>query len=66
MWVKEYTTALIKQQWGANLIKFEGLQLPGGGVLNGRQIFDDATTDIDKLRETIRMEHEMPPDFFVG
>ena len=66
MWVKEYTTALIKQQWGANLIKFEGLQLPGGVVLNGRQIFDDATTDIDKLRETIRMEHEMPPDFFVG
>ena len=66
MWMKEYTTALIKQQWGSNLLKFEGMQLPGGVVLNGRQIFDDATTDIDKLRETIRMEHEMPPDFFVG
>ena len=66
MWVKEYTTALIKQQWGSNLLKFEGMQLPGGVVLNGRQIFEDATTDIDKLRETIRMEHEMPPDFFVG
>ena len=64
--VKEYTTALIKQQWGSNLLKFEGMQLPGGVVLNGRQIFDDATTGIDKLRETIRMEHEMPPDFFVG
>lgn len=66
MWLKEYTTALIKQQWGSNLLKFEGMQLPGGVVLNGRQIFDDATTDIDKLRETIRMEHEMPADFFVG
>ena len=66
IWVKEYTTALIKQEWGSNLLKFEGMQLPGGVVLNGRQIFDDATTDIDKLRETIRMEHEMPPDFFVG
>ena len=66
MWLKEYTTALIKQQCGANLIKFDGVQLPGGIVLNGRQIFDDATTDIDKLRETIRSEHEMPPDFFVG
>ena len=66
MWVKEYPTALIKQQWGSNFLKFEGMQLPGGVVLNGRQIFDDATTDIDKLRETIRMEHEMPPDFFVG
>ena len=66
MWVKEYTTALIKQQWGANLIKFEGMQLPGGVVLNGRQIYDDATGDIERLRETIRMEHEFPPDFFIG
>jgi len=66
MWLKEYTTALIKQQWGANLIKFEGMQLPGGVILNGRQIYDDATTDIDKLRETLRTEHELPVDFFVG
>jgi len=66
MWLKEYTTALIKQQWGANLIKFEGMQLPGGVMLNGRQLFDDATTDIDRLREAIRLEHEMPSDFFVG
>jgi len=66
MWLKEYTTALIKQQWGANLIKFEGMQLPGGVILNGRQIYDDATTEIDRLRETIRMEHEMPADFFIG
>ena len=42
MWLKEYSTALIKQQWGANLIKFEGMQLPGGVSLNGRQLFDDA------------------------
>jgi hypothetical protein len=66
MWLKEYTTALIKQQWGANLIKFEGMQLPGGVILNGRQLYDDATTEIDRLRETIRLEHEMPADFFVG
>ena len=42
------------------------MQLPGGVTLNGRQIFDDATTEIDKLRERLRLEHEMPPDFFVG
>lgn len=65
-WLKEYTTALIKQQWGMNLIKFEGMQLPGGVVLNGRQIYDDATTDLERLRELIRIEHEMPTDFFVG
>jgi hypothetical protein len=66
MFVKEYTTALIKQQWGQNLIKFEGMQLPGGVILNGRQIYDDATAEIATLRENIRLEHEFPPDFFVG
>jgi len=40
MWLKQYTTALIKKQWGANLIKFEGMQLPGGVTINGRQIFE--------------------------
>lgn len=66
LWLKEYTTALIKQQWGMNLIKFEGVQLPGGVVLNGRQLYDDATTEIENLRQRIREEHEFPADFFVG
>lgn len=66
LWLKEYTTALIKQQWGANLIKFEGMQLPGGVTLNGRQIYDDATNEIERLREKIRLDFEMPADFFVG
>jgi len=66
MWLKEYTTALIKQQWGQNLIKFEGMQLPGGVVINGRQLYDDAVSEIERLRESIRLEHEMPADFFVG
>lgn len=65
-WLKEYTTALIKRQWGQNLIKFEGMQLPGGVTLNGRQIYEDAMQDITDLRERIRLESEMPPDFFVG
>ena len=42
------------------------MQLPGGVMLNGRQIYDDGTSDIERLRETIRMEHEMPVDFFIG
>lgn len=66
MWLKEYTTALIKLQWGMNLMKFEGMQLPGGVILNGRQLFDDAQGEIQDLRERIRLEHEMPADFFVG
>ena len=62
MWLKSYTTALIKRQWGANLIKFEGMQLPGGVTLNGRQIYDDAQADIEKLEEKVRMEQELPVD----
>jgi len=64
--LKKYATALIKRQWGLNLIKFEGMQLPGGVTLNGRQIYDDAVQDIEKIEEEMQLTYEMPPDFFVG
>lgn len=66
MLLKKYLTALIKRQWGLNLIKFEGMQLPGGVTLNGRQIYDDATQDIEKIEETMQLTYEKPTDFFVG
>jgi len=64
--LKDYLIQLIKQQWGQNLIKFEGMQLPGGVTLNGRQFYDDATQEIDRLREQMRLTHELPVDFMVG
>ena len=66
IFLKDYLTQLIKQQWGANLIKFEGMQLPGGVQLNGRQLYDDATQELERLREEVRLTHEMPVDFFLG
>ena len=66
MWLKQYTTALIKEQWGLNLMKFEGMQLPGGVIINGRQLYDDAQGELQDLREKIRLEHELPVDFMVG
>ena len=66
MWLKDYATACLKRQWGSNLIKFEGMVLPGGVTLNGRQIFDDAREDITRLKEEIRMTFETPVDFFIG
>jgi hypothetical protein len=66
MWLKRYTTALMKQQWGVNLSKFEGMQLPGGVILNGRATMEDANAEIEKLEEEIRMNFEMPVDFYVG
>jgi len=64
--LKKYATALIKQQWGQNLIKFEGLLLPGGVMLNGRQIYDDATAEIEQIEEAMQLAYEMPVDFEVG
>jgi len=64
--LKKYCTALIKQQWGQNLIKFEGMQMPGGVTFNGRQIYDDASTDLEKLTEEARLNWEEPIDFMSG
>ena len=64
--LKDYATALIKQQWGTNLKKFEGVQLPGGVTLNGQKIYDEATEEIKALREEIRRTWELPVDMFVG
>jgi hypothetical protein len=66
MYLKRYVTALIKRQWGQNLIKFEGMQLPGGVVINGRQIFDDAVEEINKLEEDMQLAWQLPDDFLVG
>ena len=66
MFLKKYTTALIKRQWGLNLIKFEGMTMPGGVTLNGRQIFDDAKEEIQQLEEQMQLKHEMPPLDFIG
>ena len=64
--LKLYLTALIKRQWGQNLIKFRGVKLPGGIELNGREIFDDAEREIEGLRSRMASEYELPPYDFVG
>ena len=59
--VKRYYTALLKRQWGQNLIKFQGVKLPGGIELNGRQMYDDAQLEIDKINEEMLRTYEIPP-----
>ena len=65
-WLKLYGTQLIKQQWGANLIKFSGMQLPGGVTMNGDAIYESATQEILRLQEELRLEQEDPVSFFIG
>ena len=64
--LKPYLTALIKRQWGMNLIKFQGVKLPGGVELNGRQIYDDAEKEIERIREMMSNSYELPPLDMIG
>jgi len=64
--LKRYLTALIKRQWGQNLIKFQGVKLPGGIELNGRQIYDDAERELDKIKEVMSNTYELPPLDMIG
>jgi len=64
--LKKYLTALIKRQWGQNLIKFQGVKLPGGIELNGRQIYDDAEKDLEIIREQMSNTYELPPLDMIG
>jgi hypothetical protein len=66
MFLKKYVTSLFKKQWGQNLIKFEGLQLPGGVTLNGRQLYDDAVQELDKIEEEVQLKYQLPDDFMIG
>jgi len=66
MFLKRYLTALLKRQWGINLKKFEGMELPGGVTLNGQQMYDEATEEIQQIEEEMQLKYSFPPNFFVG
>ena len=64
--LKKYTTALIKRQWGQNLIKFKGAQLPGGITMNGRELYDDGNNEVIKIEDQITTTYELPPNWEIG
>lgn len=66
MFLKKYATALIKKQWGDNMKKFGGMQLPGGIVMNGQQVYDEAVQEINLIEEEMQLKAELPVDFMVG
>lgn len=65
-WVKKYLTASIKKQWGQNMVKFNGVQLPGGITLNGREIYEDAIRELEEIEQKLRSEYELPPMDMIG
>ena len=64
--VKKYLTAAIKKQWGQNLIKFQGVKLPGGIELNGRAIYEDGQRELDEIRQRMSSDYELPPMDLIG
>lgn len=66
MFLKKYATALIKRQWGENLKKFSGVELPGGVTINADKIYEDALSEIAKIEEEMQDRFELPTDFFTG
>ncbi len=65
-WLKEYCTALIKRQWGNNLKKFEGMEMPGGVKFNGQRIYDEAINEIEKLRHEMINSYSLPASDMIG
>ena len=66
VWLKRYATAKMKMQWGINITKFDGIQLPGGVTLNGRQLIEDAREEITRLEEEVRLGYELPVLDMIG
>jgi hypothetical protein len=64
--LKSYATAKIKYQWGSNLSKFAGIQLPGGVTLDGPRIMEEALTEIEKLEEQMHVVNVLPSEIFMG
>jgi hypothetical protein len=65
-WLRQYATQLFKRQWGENLKKFEGMQLPGGVTFNGQKIWEEADQEIKKLEEEIVNKYSMPAMDMIG
>ena len=65
-WLKEYATALIKRSWGENMKKFANLQLPGGVTLNGKETYDEACVEIERLEKEMEMNYGAPLEFFLN
>jgi hypothetical protein len=64
--LKKYATALIKQQWGANLSKFEGIPMPGNITFNGQRLYEEASEAIRAIEDEVLLKYQEPPDFITG
>jgi hypothetical protein len=65
-WLLRYAACLIKQQWGTNLKKFEGMKMPGGLTFNGQQIYNEASEEREKLEQEMIFTYSLPASDMIG
>lgn len=65
-WLLRYGTALVKRQWGNNLKKLGKIQLPGGVILNGQEIYDEADEEIKVLEAEMITSYSLPVTDMIG
>ena len=59
-WLARYAEALIKEQWGQNLKKFDGMKMPGGLTFNGQKIYDEAVRERKELETEMVYTYSIP------
>ena len=64
--LKRYVTASFRKQWGMNLIKYQGINLPGGVQFDGQALLSQGNEEMEKIEDTLQDKYELPPDFFTG
>ena len=64
--LKKYVTAAFRKQWGMNLIKYQGINLPGGVQFDGQALISQGNEEMERLENDLQDKYELPPDFFTG
>ena len=65
-WLLRYASCLIKQQWGNNLKKFDGMKMPGGLTFNGQRIYEEATQERLDLEKEMIHSYSLPVTDMIG
>jgi hypothetical protein len=65
-WLLRYASCLIKQQWGTNLKKFDGMKMPGGLTFNGQKIYEEASDERAKLEQEMIFTYSLPAQDMIG
>lgn len=61
----ELVTALVKKQWGSNLIKFKGTPMFGGITFNAEMIYNEGVREIEEAKQDI-INSGYPPMMIIG